>query len=67
MCIRDRIFGLDTYEIEYTIPNTVPEVFQSVRDWVSEAEAEKGTIYGVFADSLACLLYTSEPSGAMIQ
>ncbi len=50
-----RIFGLDTYEIEYTIPNTVPEVFQSVRDWVSEAEAEKGTIYGVFADSLAAL------------
>jgi RecA/RadA recombinase len=50
-----RIFGLDTGEIEYTIPNTVPEVFQSVRDWVSEAEAEKGTIYGVFADSLAAL------------
>ncbi len=50
-----RIFGLDTGEIEYTIPNTIPEVFQSVRDWVSEAEAEKGTIYGVFADSLAAL------------
>lgn len=50
-----RIFGLDDGEIEYTIPNTIPEVFQSVRDWVSEAEAEKGTIYGVFADSLAAL------------
>ena len=39
---------------EYNIPIT-SEVFQSVRDWVSEAEAEKGTIYGVFADSLAAL------------
>ena len=46
---------MDTGEIEYTIPNTVPEVFQSVRDWVSQEEAEKGTIYGVFADSLAAL------------
>ena len=50
-----RIFGLDTGEIEYTIPNTIPEVFQSVRDWVSQEEAEKGTIHGVFADSLAAL------------
>lgn len=50
-----RIFGLNTGEIEYTIPNTIPEVFQSVRDWVSQEEAEKGTIYGVFADSLAAL------------
>ena len=47
------MFGLDPSAIEYTVPNTIPEVFKSVRDWVPEET--DGTIYGVFADSLAAL------------
>ncbi|OQC75321.1 MAG: recombinase A [Spirochaetes bacterium ADurb.Bin001] len=48
-----RIFGLDTGEIEYTIPDTIPEVFQSIRNWVPDKEDDG--IYGAFADSLAAL------------
>ncbi len=45
-----QIFGLDTDEITYTNPNTIPEVFKSVREWNPEAPFN-----GVFADSLAAL------------
>jgi len=48
-----KMFGLDTVAIEYTIPNTVPEMFQSVRKWAPEEN--EGDLYGVFADSLAAL------------
>lgn len=48
------IFGLLPEEIEYTIPNTVPQVFKSVRDWVPKNPDAK-QLYGVFADSLAAL------------
>ena len=54
--------ALDTGEIEYTIPNTIPEVFQSVRDWVSEAEVEKRNYLG-FADSLAAFRYGKKEEG----
>lgn len=47
------MFNLDPSRIEYTIPNTVPEVFKSVRDWIPEDAT--GKIYGVCADSLAAL------------
>lgn len=58
-----RMFGLDPGEIEYTIPNTVPEVFKSVRDWVPDPkEEESNRIYGVFADSLAALSTDMEMS-----
>ena len=46
-----RIFDLDTDEINYSTPNTVPEVFSAVRKWEPK---EKG-IHGIFADSLAAL------------
>lgn len=51
-----KMFGLDIEQVEYTTPNTIPEVFQGVRQWIptEEAEAEK-PLYGVFADSLAAL------------
>jgi len=46
-----RIFDLDTEEMNYGTPNTVPEVFKAVRDW----EPESKHINGIFADSLAAL------------
>lgn len=51
------IFGLDIDAIKYTTPDTVPEVFQSVRDW----NPGKG-MKGVFADSLAALSTNLEMS-----
>ncbi len=57
-----KMFGLVPEDIEYTIPNTIPEVFKSVREWVpSEEEDETKRAcgfhphHGVFADSLAAL------------
>ncbi len=47
------MFGLDHGQIEYTIPNTIPEVFSSVREWLPEKS--DGIASGVFADSLAAL------------
>ncbi len=48
-----RMFGLDTGVIDYTVPDTVPEVFGSVRDW--EPAGGDDVLHGVFADSLAAL------------
>jgi recombination protein RecA len=50
-----KIFGLDTKDkdIEYTIPDTIPELFQSVRKWIPKEKGDE--MYGVFADSLAAL------------
>ncbi len=47
------MFGLDTGEIEYTVPDTIPQVFEAIRKWAPEENDDK--IYGVFADSLAAL------------
>lgn len=47
-----QMFDLDTTEIEYTIPNTIPEVFSSVREWTPK---DKKRINGIMADSLAAL------------
>jgi len=47
-----RIFGLKTEEMNYSNPNTVPEVFAGVRKWNPTPD---GKIHGVFADSLAAL------------
>lgn len=46
-----RIFDLDTDSIEYTTPNTIPEVFQGVRSWEPKAKS----INAIMADSLAAL------------
>jgi RecA/RadA recombinase len=45
-----RMFGLNTGDLEYTLPNTVTELFGSIRE-----SAEKEGELGVFADSLAAL------------
>lgn len=45
------LFDLDVDEIEYDTPDTVPEVFTSVRNWDPKVKG----IHGVFADSLAAL------------
>lgn len=47
------LFGLDTADINYTTPNTIPEVFKSVRGWIPKED--DGQLRGVFADSLAAL------------
>lgn len=46
-----RLFDLDVDNIDYSTPNTIPEVFKPVREW----EPKSGVINGVFADSLAAL------------
>lgn len=46
-----RMFDLDTNEIAYDNPDTVPQVFQSAREW----EVDNTKINGVVADSLAAL------------
>ena len=46
-----QMFDLDTDNIDYTTPNTIPEVFTAVRKW----EPDNKNINGVFADSLAAL------------
>jgi protein RecA len=51
-----KMFGLDFPEIEYTVPDTVTEVFKGVRAWIPPEDAADGSpLYGVFADSLAAL------------
>ncbi|KKL48460.1 hypothetical protein LCGC14_2325310, partial [marine sediment metagenome] len=46
-----KLFDLDVDEIEYSQPNTIPEVFLPVRSWNPEGDA----IHGIFTDSLAAL------------
>ena len=47
-----RIFDLDTNKMGYTTPDTVTEVFKSIREW----EPKNPTaLNGVFTDSLAAL------------
>jgi len=47
-----QLFGLELKEGNYYVPDTVPEVFTSVRKWEPK---RKGVIHGIFADSLAAL------------
>lgn len=46
------MFDLDTTSIEYTTPNTIPEVFNGVRAWEPKSTKK---INGVLADSFAAL------------
>jgi len=47
-----RMFGLNLTEENYSIPNTVTEVFESARKWTPK---NKNVINGIFTDSLAAL------------
>lgn len=47
-----RIFDLQPDEMDYSIPDTVPELFEPIREWEPEP---KGVIHGIFGDSLAAL------------
>ena len=47
-----QLFGFKVNDKDYFVPDKVPEVFEAVRNWTPE---KKGTIHGVFADSLAAL------------
>jgi protein RecA len=48
-----RMFGLELKKGDYYKPDTIPEVFGTVRDW--EPSKTKGIIHGIMADSLAAL------------
>lgn len=54
------MFGLNPQDIKYTVPNTVPEVFSSIRDWLPPEKDDK--LYTVCADSLAALSTDMEMS-----
>ena len=47
-----KLFDLDVDAMDYKTPDTIPELFKSVRDW--EPENYK-VVNGIFADSLAAL------------
>lgn len=48
-----QIFDMDTDKIDYATATTVPEVFNSVRNW--EPQNKEAPLHGIFADSLAAL------------
>lgn len=48
-----QIFGLQIDDLDYGTPDTVTEVFKSIRAW--EPDGGSDTISGIFADSLAAL------------
>ena len=52
-----RLFGLDTNKMDYSNPDTVPEIFSAVREWKPKP---RNLIHGVFADSLAALSTSME-------
>lgn len=47
-----KLFGVKFEDMEYSMPDTVPQVFKGVRSW--EPESDK-VVNGVMADSLAAL------------
>lgn len=55
-----RIFDLDTSEMTYECPDTVVEVFESVRDWGGEKDKKKCEFKAVMTDSLAALSTDAE-------
>lgn len=56
-----RMFGLNPETIAYSTPDTIPQVFKGVREWVPNEKKDKA-LYGVFADSLAALSTDMEMS-----
>ena len=51
-----RMFGLEIPDENYFVPDTVTEVFRSIRKWTpNPAKSKRNIINGVFADSLAAL------------
>ncbi len=49
-----KLFDLHLDTVDYSAPNTIPEVFKPVREWEPKP-VKPGAINGVFADSLAAL------------
>ena len=47
-----KTFDFDFDAVEYSTPDTVPQVFNQIRSWAPEGE---GVIHGIMADSLAAL------------
>lgn len=52
-----KMFGLELQQGNYHQPDTVPEIFETVKDWKPKG---KGIIHGVIADSLAALSTSME-------
>ncbi|MFP4048213.1 MAG: hypothetical protein ACLFT4_10715 [Bacteroidales bacterium] len=46
-----KVFDLDVDDLDYDTPDTIPQLFQAVRNW----DVDTNKINGVFADSLAAL------------
>lgn len=57
-----QIFGLTIKDEDYSTPDTIPEVFNTVRDW-KPPKSKKNIIHGIFADSLAALSTEQEMEG----
>ncbi len=55
-----RLFDLDMSKIEYSRPDTIPDVFRPVRSWEPSTD---DCVNGVFADSLAALSTQMEMEG----
>lgn len=49
-----KMFGLELKEGDYYRPDTIPEVFKTIRKWNPESK-RKSTVHGIMADSLAAL------------
>ena len=54
-----KLFGLDIDSLNYTIPNTIPEVFNQIRNLDSKTKEPQG----IFCDSLAALSTDLEMTG----
>jgi len=46
-----KLFNLDIDDVNYTTPNTIPEVFTQIRSW----KPDEKKLSGIFTDSLAAL------------
>lgn len=53
-----KMFGLHLNEEDYSTPDTIPEVFKSVRGWKPKGKEE--TVHGIMTDSLAALSTDTE-------
>lgn len=54
------MMGVDFDRVDYSMPETIRQVFGAVREWVPKSEAP---VHGVFADSLAALTTELEMDG----
>jgi len=54
------MFGLDIQDEDYSMPDTIPQLFEPIRKWEPEPQ---DSVHGIFADSLAALSTKMEMEG----